>query len=437
MMRGHRRCAPSFAGSPALGRRALLRCSFGAVPLHGFSRGAPPTWRRWASACWACAGLLALGMPSAAAQAQTPIKNSPSADTRAAQDATQLNNRGVEAAQAGHIEQGIALVRQAVQLAPSDAQLHRNLSGMLTDWARQLAQQGKDEQMRALLEEAVQHDPTNGAALVLLGNHAYMTQTDLTTAIEWWKRAFGHIPSEQWQMIATRIAQAERDRALERHFIEATSAHFRLRFEQPEAAPQIATLGRVLESAYARLAATLGSAPPRLTVIVYTGQDFQRVVGRRDWAVGLYDGRIRFRLDEIGAEYAPQILAHELAHAALAQTYGAHLPIWIHEGFAQSQEPPKPLTERQQALLTSIRTRTAWVPLKWLDRRFEQPSNLEDVERAYVQARWVVETLMQRYGVSRFQQFLAALAGGAPIERAFDQTFAPLSWARADQGGFE
>ncbi|MBI3011181.1 MAG: tetratricopeptide repeat protein [Candidatus Omnitrophica bacterium] len=361
------------------------------------------------------------------AQQDAPSRN------RAVLTGTELNNRGVQEARAGRFEQGVVMLRQALSLAPNDPKIRSNLSGMLTDWATQLEQGGKADQAMTALKEALEHDPDNGKALVRLGELSYASQ-DLSRAIDLWKRSYGNIPTAHWHAISRRISQAERDRAIERTFTDLTSTHFQVRFETPEQAHVASSLRDTLEREYQRLASALGTGPARFTVIVYTGESFQRMAGQRDWAFGLYDGRIRLRLDEVGAAWLPQILVHELAHGFLAQAYGPRIPTWIHEGFAQAQEPPQPFTERQQALYDSIRAGTAWVPLKWLDRHFQQPSSLDDVERAYMEARAVIEFLVTRYGMGRLTGFLKRLAGGDPLDEAFDQTFAPLRWARIDQG---
>ncbi len=345
-----------------------------------------------------------------------------------------LNNQGVMEARSGHFEQGVSLLRQALLKEPGDVQIRRNLSGILSDWAVQLEQQGQSDRAIQALEEAVKYDPENGKALVVLGNFSYLLRNDLTQAIQFWKQAYGKIPPDQSAALLEKISRAQRDLAIERGFTGLRTAHFHLCFEASGKAPEAAGLGDVLEREYKRLSQAVGAAPPVLTVIVYTDQNFKRVAGSQDWALGLYDGRIRMRLDDLGTERTQPILAHELAHAFLAQAYGPRVPIWIHEGFAQTQEPPTPPTDRQKAVLQEIISRTSWIPLRWIDRRFEQPSGREDLERAYTESRLVVDFLIRSKGMDRFQEFVKKVGSGGPVEQAFDQTFAPLRWSKIEQG---
>lgn len=347
-----------------------------------------------------------------------------------------LNNRGVTEAKAGRFDAGAALLRQALQADPNDPLLRQNLSGVLTDWALQLHQQGKLEDAERLLQEAVGAQPDNGRALWALGDLAYFARSDFDGAIRFWTRAHAALPDAERRAIADRIAQAQRDQAIERRFQSRATAHFELRVPP---GPQRATTDfeALLEAQYAQLAQELGVSPPRITVILYTGGDLHRTYNQRDWALGFYDGRLRLLWSEIGSELEPAIVAHELAHAFLRHAYGDHLPIWVHEGFAQWREGARPRTAKEQQLETQLVSGEVWVPLKWLDRRFTQPHSHDDVWRAYTQARLVVAGLIRRHGVDRFKQFLARLRGGAAVEAAYEEAFAPARWALTDRPIFK
>ena len=371
------------------------------------------------------------GLPpriSAAAGDATPGAPPPSA--------TELNNRGVNEAQAGRFEEGILWLRQALVASPGDDTARANLSGVLTDWAHQLNGLGRVDEAVAALQEAVHHDPQNGAALVALGDLLYLRRSQMDAAIQSWRQARGKVPDAVWQAVATRIAQAQQDALIERGFVAHRTAHFDIRLQQASEA-DVTTLERTLESAYERLAQELGARPPRLTVIIYTDRDLRRASNQRDWALGFYDGRIRMRIDELRQEDLEDLAAHELAHAFLCHVHPGRLPTWVHEGYAQRQERSRPPHPEVARLEEGIRARTLWVPLKWLDRRFEQPSGSEDIARAYVEARVAVNELVERFGFERFQAFLARLSDGLSVAEAYERAFAPSRWSRADHGVFD
>lgn len=377
---------------------------------------------RWALVCllWACA-------PAAFSAAADPAAAAPAPDR-----ANDLNNRGVAAAQAGQFEAGAAALRQALRANPSDQLVRRNLSGILTDWARQLDREGRTDQAEPLLREAVEHDPSNTSALVFLGDLAYFHRSDFTQAVGYWKQAYGQLPSAERRTIADRIAQAQRDQVIERQFAAYRTTHFDIR-TAGRSQEALIPLGQVLETVYRAMYEALGSGPSRLTVIVYPEQDLHRTYNQRDWALGFYDGRLRVSGGELALESLRVLVAHELAHAFLHHLYGHMIPTWVHEGFAQVQEGERARYPEELQLEQGIRSGALWIPLKWLDRRFSQPSGREDVGRAYVEARLVIEELVARHGMSRFKSFLAALAKGTPVETAYDQAFTPNRWARTDQ----
>jgi tetratricopeptide (TPR) repeat protein len=349
---------------------------------------------------------------------------------------SELNNRGVIEAQAGRFDVGVDYLRRALQLNPSDEQVRKNLSGMLTDWANQFYVKGDMASAETLLQEAISHQPDNGFALVQLGDLAYFQRSEFDKAIELWTRANGKVPPDVWHLLADRITQAQRDRTVERTFNAVETPHFRIRIQNPKH-PAVAALGQQLEDAYRQLHTTFGNGPPQVTVIVYSAQDLQRLYNQRDWAIGFYDGRLRLRWNEVEQQEVRLFIAHELSHAFLHTLYGQNIPIWVHEGLAQLQEGDHPRTPEELRVEETVVSRTSWVPLAWLDRRFSHPADHEDVMRAYVQARWVMNQLVARYGIDRLKIFLSRLSQGDSIDTAFDHAFAPSRWARANQGLFD
>lgn len=277
---------------------------------------------------------------------------------------------------------------------------------------------------------------SNGAAYVDLGGLLYFRRSDLQAATDVWKRAHGHVPAATWLALSQRITQVQRDQLIERGFIARYSEHFDIRFQESSEA-DLTRIGDILEAAYARLSEQLDSPPARLTVLVYSEAELRRVYGQRDWALGFYDGRIRLGLNDLTAAHLEDIAAHELGHAFLHHRYGDRVPTWLHEGYAQLQERGRVESAETRHIEEGILSRTLWVPLKWLDRRFEQPSGTEDIARAYVQARVVVERLVSRHGMAAFRRFLEQLSEGRAAPEAYDQAFAPARWSMADQGLLE
>ncbi|MBI4313648.1 MAG: hypothetical protein HY594_02410 [Candidatus Omnitrophica bacterium] len=354
-----------------------------------------------------------------------------------AQSSTDLNNLAVQKAKQGNFPEAIAALEQSLALAPADAIVRKNLSLMLTDYGIRLQKEGDAQKATALFLKAVEHFPENGLALAHLGNLYYLDRNDFSAALAYWRRAYPLVPPSEREPLANRMQQAERDRAVERNFLTRTTPHFQIRYADASGGPAAARAGDLLEQRYKNLAGELGTNPGVITAIVYSRGDFQRLSNRPDWAVGFYDGRIRVRLEDVDAGREVWILPHELAHAFLHKIYGTRLPIWIHEGYAQAQEPARQISAREEALAGAVRDRTGWVPLQWLDGRFTQPGNQDDVDRAYAQAKAAVGHLLEKNGMPKFKAFLEKISKGKPIEQSFDEVFAPMRFSRFSQGSWE
>lgn len=350
--------------------------------------------------------------------------------------ATELNNRAVASARAGKFEQAIGDLRQALRISPDDATAQKNLSGILGDYAKQQEKRASTEQLLQWLEEAAALDGKNGPAWAMLGDLHYYAQNDPAASIAAWQRAVAVAPGSVARALSDRIVRVQRDLSIERDYEAIETEHFVIKVQEGRAL-DLNQLSLLLEEAHAQLKSELGLAPENLTVIVYTEQSLKRVSGKRDWAIGLYDGRLRLRVDELTAPLLPDLVSHELAHAFLHRIYGYSLPVWVHEGFAQMHETEAALRLRSKPIEDSLKSKAGWVPLKWLDRRFQQPSNSEDLLRAYAQARIVVEKMIARQGMQSFARFLSLLGQRMPADAAFEQSMAPLRWGRFEQGIFD
>ncbi len=351
-------------------------------------------------------------------------------------NATELNNSGITQVQAGRWERGIAFLRRAITLYPKDTTVRKNLSLVLTDWAGQLQRQQKIDLAITTLQEAHELDSTNGIALIHLGDLLYFNRSDMAGAIEAWKKAYPHIPGLVKQSLTSRIAQARQDQQIEHGFLTRQSEHFDIRYQQSSDA-RVGKLEPILEDAYHKLSDEMATHPSRITVIVYTDEDLRRTYYQRDWAIGFYDGRIRLRIQDLDQTYLQDLVVHELTHAFLHQLYPNNLPIWLHEGFAQLHERDPETSEKIRDLKRAVTSRQSWIPLSWLDSHFQRPSSTQDIARAYIESRFVVQTLMARYGIGRLKSFFKDISEGTPLERAYEQAFSPSRWVKASQGVFD
>ena len=337
----------------------------------------------------------------------------------------------------GNYARAVDLLQQALKQSSKSASLKQNLSAALADWARLLWDQKSIADAADKLKQAVEADSKNGPAWFLMGDIAYLHQSDFKSAVLYWKKALPLAPSPIQKQIIERISRAELDGHLEHGYVSITSTHFDVRFPSGFKKQEAERMSQYLEGEYAKFSRELKINPPQLTLIIYEKQSFDRLTGAHDETLGLYDGRIRIGSREVHGPYESIILSHELAHAFLQHAFGNHLPIWIQEGYAQAKEPVRILTEDQKRIEKELKSGTGWIPLKWLDRKFSQPANLEDVSRSYLQARLTIAAILKKSvdGVG-FQQFLGRVSKGEPLKEAFEASFNGLSWNSIEYGRF-
>lgn len=350
-------------------------------------------------------------------------------------DPFELNQEGIEAAEKGDFEKAVTKLEQAYH-SKNEAQIAKNLSKILSDWAIKLYNQNQSDQALLKLEDSVKYDSSNGPAWYFMGDIHYLKRSNFESALKAWKKALETAPNQIRPAIIERISRAETDMKLERNFNAKESAHFVVRYPESVSQSFVESVISILESEYQKLSSELNVSPSRLNVIVYPKQSFDRLSSRFDWALGFYDGRIRIRENELGSGLETTILSHELAHAFLQNGFGANVSTWIHEGYAQTREPPRNFSEDEKEVLEGVKNRTKWIPLEWIDKRFVQPVDSDDVTRAYLQSSIAVSYLIQKFGMDQFRQFLKVISQGKSISEAFDRTFRSLKWSAFSNGSF-
>lgn len=333
------------------------------------------------------------------------------------------------------LQNRVSVSRAQIKQSPASPAAKQNLSQALTDWANYLLVSKKTPEAVKALEEAVAVEPKNGPAWFLMGDIAYLQQSRFKEALEYWGKAYPLAPDYIQKQITVRQSRAKLDQHVERGYESVATAHFEIRFEKGMNRGQAEQTAQFLEAEYQKLATELQTQPSKMTVIIYGKEGFDRFSGGHDETLGLYDGRIRMSGQYMNTPYEKTILSHELAHAFLHYAYGNQLPVWIQEGYAQYHESERNLTPEEQRIKKELQAGQGWIPLKWLDRKFLQPSGIEEVTRAYLESRMVVGHLIEKEGAGPFLAFLKKISLGEPLKTAFESSF-KTGWNDMEYGRF-
>ena len=206
---------------------------------------------------------------------------------------------------------------------------------------------------------------------------------------------------------------------VESAFKSARHSHFTARFEGYGEERLAWTALDVLETSWFTVGNALDLRPvDPVTVVIYTGAQYQQATSTPDWSAGVFDGKIRIREGTLAAERGSleDTLIHEYVHAALRNCVTGEIPTWFHEGLAQHFEKQKP---DAQALLAQ----TGKAPLSTLAQPFLK-LNEADARAAYATSLALVERLVEKRGVYGLQQLLAEMKQQRSFEDALQRAFA-------------
>lgn len=302
-------------------------------------------------------------------------------------------------------------LRTALTSCPDEPALARGLADTLLGRARAADDDGA---RLGFLKESIALQPT-AAALVDLAL-LQERQDDPAAALEAVTQAEALAAGDaRVNALKERLA---RTASIEQTFKSARHSHFVARFEGHAEERLAWSALDTLEQAYFSVGKALDLHPiERITVVIYTGEQYRQATNGPDWSTGLFDGKIRIREGQLAADKGTldDTLVHEYVHAAL-HTLPVKVPPWFHEGLAQHFERGRPPPSRLMA-------RVGVAPREALDVPFTQlPADV--VPAAYATAHAVVERMVERRGQWGLNQLVAELKGGRDFNDAVMRAFA-------------
>jgi tetratricopeptide (TPR) repeat protein len=315
-----------------------------------------------------------------------------------------------EAIRSGKLEDASRLFVEAIAVRPADALLR--LGAGLAEHL-----QGREEEARRSLNEALRLDPDLTAASLLLGDITYR-QGEIETAIRIYEGALGGAPNDP--QLQRKLEGWRKEAALHGSFQQNLSSHFTVLFEGPAEQELAGTALQALESAYWRIGTALLAYPSNIiTVILYTEQQFRDITRSPMWAGGVYDGTIRVPTRE-ALKNRPQlekVLAHEFTHALVRNLAPRGAPTWVNEGLAVMFEKGD-LSWAEQL----VRNAPSLIPLPELHDGFVRLPE-EQVPLAYAESALAVRMLLDRAGALTLAMLLKDLDGTQDFSVVFDHRF--------------
>jgi tetratricopeptide (TPR) repeat protein len=364
----------------------------------------------------------------------------------------QLNNDAVTLNAAGQFADAAGKLREALQHAPEELALRRNLQTVLHNWAvaelnanhtdaaiglleqgltldedRNLlsalgiahTRQGAWSEARRMLERAVDLGAEDPYTLIALGK-IYRQQGERELAVEMFHRAReGGAAGPDFQETLTRL---ERELDAEWDFSEMRSPHFQIAFaggeRESDAAAQAVAQG--LEDAYFHVGRKLDLYPDeRVPVVLYSSEDFHDITQTPSWTGGVYDGRIKLPsrgVEEGDRRVIERTLRHEYGHVVVNQLSRGRAPVWLNEGVAIWCEEQRDGDREDWAYHTL--SGQVLFSLRELEGSFTR-LGADRVHVAYAQSYLAIRRLVDQSGGRHMRELLIALGNGTSLEEAF------------------
>lgn len=342
-----------------------------------------------------------------------------------------LNNLGVAQSNERAFVEAQQFFEKASQALPQlgDAEVRQsireNYSALLTLWGTELMKRNQVSDARKSLDQAVRLDTKNGVALVSLGDLAYESN-DYATAARNYAAALP-VSQENKDYLENRLQMIKDESDLEGRFLSVIDDdnRFLLQYADYKGGTSITEVLAMLTEAYQVIGRDLGVYPARgVNVKVYTQEDFYKVAKLPEWAIGIFDGKMRLRVDELQSapELVRDLVFHEYTHAVLAMNVKQEVPAWFHEGIAQLMEPQFRENNREQEQVRIALTRHQ-ISFEELEESFRGIENKGTAENAYLLSKYFLTHLNRKYGHDKLREWVTKLTKGEKFVEAFEHTY--------------
>ena len=341
----------------------------------------------------ALVSLLAVAVAAAGLAAQS------AADTRV--------EAGWQALQQGDADRAASAFHEALQRNPRDANLHYGAGA-----AAHLL--GRETDAVASLTRALTLNPRLTAASELLGYIQYQ-QGDLDAAIHVYEQALVFAAGRA--TMQRRLEDWRKEAAVHSTLVERNGARFSIIFDGRADQALASRASAVLERSFWTIGQKIGAYPSnRITVTLYTEQQFRDIAHVPAWSSGAFDGKIRIPVQGVSQnlDEFDHVLVHELTHAIVHGLAARGVPAWLQEGLATYFEPRDPAAAQKRLQSMGVN-----IPLSSLEGSFSG-LNAEQARIAYAESLFAVDLLMHLAN-GRMAVLIQALGNGQTLDASFGQ----------------
>ena len=351
------------------------------------------------------------------------VKNDPENNILKEQLSIFYNNYALEYADKGRYDLAQDNLKTALEYFRGSETAKTNLYNITLQYAESALKGKNDFKAMGLAKDAVALFPDNPTAYILAGNICYQ-QDNFQDALSYWNKAIEINPDNTG--LRAKIEKLNRESSVESDFKTSKREHFRIRFERNIDSEYVWTISDILEDARRKLYNEFNLYSDEIIpVIVYTDEQFEKATEMPNWALGFYDGKIRLREQDIsgGDKMLVKILYHEYTHAVSYLVYGNNIPAWLHEGFAQANEPEHESFSVERNYLQSRIKEYGRFSLKNLDGMFSRKDDAESIKTPYLESKLFVGYLIENYGISKIKSLFEKLKEGKSEDAVLTEVY--------------
>jgi len=328
------------------------------------------------------------------------------------------NNYALEYVDKDRYDLAIDNLKEAIKQDPNSSTIRTNLYNVMIREAEGVLKNKNEFKAKSLAKDAIDFLPERADAYIFLGNIYYSTN-NFKDAESNWKKALQIQPNNK--ELAKLMEKLKREKRVEEHFKTRRRQHFTIHFDKELGTDYAWEISDILDDARRATRSKFNFAADEIiSVVVYSKDQFRNATNAIHWTQGIYDGKVRITEQDISREDTAlrRILYHEHAHAVLNILYGANIPIWLHEGFAQYNEPEYGFREHDKSFLRSYIKSRGDFSLESLEPMFAKKNDHDTLRAAYLYARLFFHHLVDEYRIYKSKRLFEELKSGKRWQEA-------------------
>ena len=219
--------------------------------------------------------------------------------------------------------------------------------------------------------------------------------------------------------------------AADTDFERTSSRHFEVFYEASVEESFIKEVVDFAEKYYEELTEKLGFVrynywtwDDRAKIYIYPDQEtYVRDSGQPAWSGGVADYRNKaIWTFPRSAGFFDSLLPHEIGHIVFREVIGRHaVPVWLEEGVASYLEPARRFGAKKR--VQDAMEDGSFIPLAKLNKTSpREMSDPKQIELFYAESVSLLNFLIEKFGIDRFNQVCDKIRDGKSFERAIKLT---------------